>query len=82
MRACHKKSLGLIVLSGLALALFHVWSPGTTSGVDIQPRQRSEIHELLERKALNAISDYPDIAFNIKEDVAWCVSSQAYCYFV
>ncbi|XP_053174349.1 beta-1,4 N-acetylgalactosaminyltransferase 1a isoform X1 [Scomber japonicus] len=70
MRACHKKSLGLIVLSGLALALFHVWSPGTTSGVDIQPRQRSEIHELLERKALNAISDYPDIAFNIKEDVA------------
>ena len=49
MRACNKKSFGLIVISGLVLlALFHAWSPGTSSEVDIQPRQGSAIEKLLE----------------------------------
>lgn len=77
MRACYKKSLGLIVISGfLLLALFHVWSPGTISGVDIRPRQGSAIEKLLEWKFQDAVSDYHDIAYHINEDVAWCVISQ------
>ncbi|XP_067448302.1 beta-1,4 N-acetylgalactosaminyltransferase 1a isoform X2 [Thunnus thynnus] len=71
MRACNKKSFGLIVISGLVLlALFHAWSPGTSSEVDIQPRQGSTIEKLLEEKIRKTISGYPNIAYHIKEDVA------------
>lgn len=70
-----KKRLVLIVISGLLLlvALFHAWRPGTSSGVDIRPRLGSAIEKILIEKIQDSISDYQDISYNIKEDVAWWV---------
>lgn len=71
MRARHKKCLGLIFASGvLLLGLFHAWSPGTSSEVDIQPRQGSAIKELLSEKIQRIISGQDDIPYHVKKDVA------------
>ncbi|XP_037629966.1 beta-1,4 N-acetylgalactosaminyltransferase 1a [Sebastes umbrosus] len=70
MRASCKKCLGLLLVSGLLLALFHVWRPGTSSVVDIRPRQGDLMKKLFEAKIQDTISGYHDIAYHIKEDVA------------
>lgn len=76
MHIISKKCFGLILVSGLLLlALLHVWD-ARTSRNDIQQRQK-----LLEGK-IPHISAYGDIAYHIKEDVAWCVISQNICYFI
>lgn len=76
MRASCKKCLGLLLVSGLLLALFHVWRPGTSSVVDIRPRQGDLMKKLFEAKIQDTVSGYHDIAYHIKEDVARCVISQ------
>lgn len=74
-----RKCLGLILASGLLLlALFYAWSPGTSSGVDIWQRQGRPVKKL-NAKMQDIISGNPDIAYHIKEDVAWCVMSQHVC---
>ncbi|XP_039657545.1 beta-1,4 N-acetylgalactosaminyltransferase 1a isoform X2 [Perca fluviatilis] len=70
MRANYKKCVGLILVSGLLLALFYAWSPGTSSGVDIRPRQEGLIKELIEGKIRDPFSGNHDIAYHIKDDVA------------
>ena len=70
MRATFKKCLVLILLGGLLLALFHAWSPGTGSAVDIRPRQGGLLKKLIEEKTRDTIGGYHDIAYTIKEDVA------------
>lgn len=83
MRSSYKKCLGLILISGLLmLALFHAYSPGTGSVVDIRPRQGSPIQKLIDGKIRDTVSGYNDIAYNIKEDVAWYVNSRHVRYFV
>lgn len=81
MRIASKKCFGLTLVSGLLLlALLHVWNARTsrpqTSTNDIQQRRK-----LLEGK-IPDINAYRDIAYHIKEDVAWCVMSQNIYYFV
>ncbi|XP_035512832.1 beta-1,4 N-acetylgalactosaminyltransferase 1a [Morone saxatilis] len=71
MRTTCKKSLVMILVCGLLLLVFfHYWSPGTSSAVDIQPRQRSPINNLLDVKIQDIISGYSDVPYHIKEDVA------------
>ncbi|XP_068997275.1 beta-1,4 N-acetylgalactosaminyltransferase 1a isoform X2 [Embiotoca jacksoni] len=71
MNWTYKKSLGLILAGGLLLlVLFGSWSSWTSSGVDIWPRQGSPIKKLLSGKITDTNSDYDDIAYNVKEDVA------------
>ncbi|XP_044067209.1 beta-1,4 N-acetylgalactosaminyltransferase 1a [Siniperca chuatsi] len=71
MRTTYTKCLGLILVSGLLLlVLFYAHSPGTSSVVDIRPRQGSPIKKLLDEKIQDTISGYHDIAYHIKEDVA------------
>ncbi|XP_028439933.1 beta-1,4 N-acetylgalactosaminyltransferase 1a isoform X1 [Perca flavescens] len=70
MRANYKKFVGLILVSGLLLGLFYAWSPGTSSGVDIRPRQEGLIKELIEGKIRDPFSGNRDIAYHIKDDVA------------
>lgn len=83
MRTSYKKCLGLVLVSGLLLlALFNAYSPGTGSVVDIRPRQGSPMQKLIDGIIRDTISGHNDIAYNIKEDVAWCVNSQRVCYFV
>ncbi|XP_070766188.1 beta-1,4 N-acetylgalactosaminyltransferase 1a [Enoplosus armatus] len=79
MRTKCKKCLGLILVSGLLLlALFHARSPGTSSVVDIRPRHGSPMKKLLDGKIRDTISDYHDIAYDVKEDVA-CRLAQNTC---
>ncbi|KAM4570406.1 beta-1,4 N-acetylgalactosaminyltransferase 1a [Fundulus diaphanus] len=54
----------------LLVALFTVWSPSRGLGVDVQPRQGSPIQKLFSVKIQHIMSDYSDISFQIKEDVA------------
>lgn len=77
MRTTYKKCLSLILISVLLLlALFYASSPGTSSVVDIRPRQDSPLKKLLDGKIGDTISGYRDIPYHIKEEVAWCVISQ------
>ncbi|XP_010746142.2 beta-1,4 N-acetylgalactosaminyltransferase 1a isoform X2 [Larimichthys crocea] len=73
MRTTCKKCLGLILVIGLLLlayCYFHALSPGTSSAVDIKLRHGSPVERLLNGKNRDIISDYHDIAYQIKEDVA------------
>ncbi|XP_073326150.1 beta-1,4 N-acetylgalactosaminyltransferase 1a [Pagrus major] len=72
MRFTYKKCLGPLLVSGLTLlALFYAWSPGTSSVVDVRPRQGSPLQKLLNETILGIVSGYHnDIAYHIKEDVA------------
>ncbi|XP_054465279.1 beta-1,4 N-acetylgalactosaminyltransferase 1a isoform X2 [Anoplopoma fimbria] len=70
MPATYKKCFGLLLIGGLLLFLFFAWSPGTSSGVDIQRRQGGLIQKLLQGKIQETLSGYNDIAYHIKEDVA------------
>uniref|UniRef100_A0A3Q1GYM9 Beta-1,4 N-acetylgalactosaminyltransferase n=2 Tax=Acanthochromis polyacanthus TaxID=80966 RepID=A0A3Q1GYM9_9TELE len=64
----------LILVGGILLVvLFYFWSPGTSSGVDIRPRQSSPLKNLFSGK----IGD-SDIPYHIKEDVA-CRLAQNTC---
>lgn len=78
MRATFKKCFGLLLVSGLLVALFRTWYPGTSSGVDIQPRQEGLLKKILEGKIRETISAYQDIAYHIKDDVA-CHLAQNTC---
>ncbi|XP_034732914.1 beta-1,4 N-acetylgalactosaminyltransferase 1a [Etheostoma cragini] len=78
MRAKCKKCLGVSLVSGLLLALLYTWSPGTSSGVEIRPRQESLIREILKGKIQDTISDNHDIVYHIKDDVA-CRLAQNTC---
>ncbi|XP_031139620.1 beta-1,4 N-acetylgalactosaminyltransferase 1a [Sander lucioperca] len=78
MHANYKKCVGVILVSGLLLALFYAWGPGSSSGVDIRPRQEGLIKELLEGKFRDPISGNDDIAYHIKDDVA-CHLAQNTC---
>nr|XP_033486076.1 beta-1,4 N-acetylgalactosaminyltransferase 1a isoform X1 [Epinephelus lanceolatus] len=69
MRVTKKKCV-ILVTGLLSFALFCAWSPGTSSGVDIRPGQRGHIEKLLEEKIRDTISDYHDIAYHLKDDVA------------
>ena len=84
MRVTIKKCLGPMLLTGLTLlALFYAWSPGASSSVDVRPRQRSPLQKLLHETIQGIISvHHNDIAYHIKEDVAWCVITQHVCSFV
>lgn len=74
MRATCKKCLGLIFLGGLLLiALFRGWGSLTSSGVDIRLTQESPMKKLLDESINKTISGYADIAYHVKEDVAWWV---------
>ncbi|XP_040009086.1 beta-1,4 N-acetylgalactosaminyltransferase 1a isoform X2 [Xiphias gladius] len=71
MRITNKKCLGLIFIGvGGLLALFHAWSPGSSSRVDIRSRQRSRIKTLLEWKIQDITRGYREIAYHIKEEVS------------
>uniref|UniRef100_UPI0037E9639A beta-1,4 N-acetylgalactosaminyltransferase 1a n=1 Tax=Semicossyphus pulcher TaxID=241346 RepID=UPI0037E9639A len=71
MRATLKRCVGLIVVSGLLMfALFHTWSPGSSSEVDIGPRKWSAINTLLHGKIQGIAKGYQDIPYHIKPDVA------------
>lgn len=71
MRTPHKKCLGLILISGLLLLfLFYGWSPGTSSVVDIQPKEWSKIKKLLRQRFQDSSSDFQDIPYHINEDMA------------
>ncbi|XP_022597639.1 beta-1,4 N-acetylgalactosaminyltransferase 1-like isoform X2 [Seriola dumerili] len=79
MHKTSKKCLGLIFVSIVGLlALYHVWCPGSSSEVDIQPRQGGTIKELLDGKIRDITSAYNDITYHIKEDVA-CLLAQNTC---
>lgn len=72
---------GLKVIPFLALlliVLYYFWSPSNTLGVAIQPRQGSRIQKLLIEKSQSIITDYSDIPYKIKENVARC---QYYYFF-
>ncbi|KAF7664559.1 hypothetical protein LDENG_00172560 [Lucifuga dentata] len=70
MRVISTKYVGLLLVAELLLLLlFHAWCPGTSSGVNIQPKLHNSIQKLLMEKTIHAISGYPDIAYHIKEDV-------------
>ncbi|XP_034552387.1 beta-1,4 N-acetylgalactosaminyltransferase 1a isoform X2 [Notolabrus celidotus] len=82
MRATCKRSLGLILVGGfLLIALFYVWSPGSSSRVDIRPKQWSPVIKHLHGKIQNIASLYHDIPYHIKEDVA-CRLAQNTCVCV
>ncbi|XP_074537856.1 beta-1,4 N-acetylgalactosaminyltransferase 1a [Halichoeres trimaculatus] len=71
MRASYKRCCGLILLVGfLLMALCHVWSPGSSSRVDIWPKELGPIDSHLNGKIRNIASAYRDIPYHIKEDVA------------
>ncbi|XP_018521549.1 beta-1,4 N-acetylgalactosaminyltransferase 1a [Lates calcarifer] len=74
MRYTYKKCLGrffvIVGVGAVSLALFHACSPGSSSGVDIRPRQGSPITALLKGKIQGIISGDEDIAYHIKEEVA------------
>ncbi|XP_034027379.1 beta-1,4 N-acetylgalactosaminyltransferase 1a [Thalassophryne amazonica] len=71
MRAKPKKCFVLMLVGAvLLLALFHTWSPGNSSDVDIQPRWGKAIEKLLREKTADSVSDYNDIAYHIKETIA------------
>ncbi|XP_038578497.1 beta-1,4 N-acetylgalactosaminyltransferase 1a isoform X1 [Micropterus salmoides] len=79
MRTTYKKCLSLILISVLLLlALFYASSPGTSSVVDIRPRQDSPLKKLLDGKIGDTISGYRDIPYHIKEEVA-CRLAQNTC---
>ncbi|XP_032430299.1 beta-1,4 N-acetylgalactosaminyltransferase 1a isoform X1 [Xiphophorus hellerii] len=64
---------GLKVIPFLALlliVLYYFRSPSNTLGVNIQPRQGSRIQKLLIEKSQSIITDYSDIPYKIKENVA------------
>lgn len=73
-----------MLLTGLTLlALFYAWSPGTSSVVDVWPRQGNQLQKLLDETNQGIISGHHnDIAYHIKEDVARCVITQRICSFV
>uniref|UniRef100_A0A672YDC1 Beta-1,4 N-acetylgalactosaminyltransferase n=1 Tax=Sphaeramia orbicularis TaxID=375764 RepID=A0A672YDC1_9TELE len=81
MRARYKKVVGLILVSGLAVTLFHTWSHSTSSEVDIQPRLGTPLKELLQRIHRDNISDSQVDGYHIKEDVA-CRLGQNACVCV
>lgn len=71
MRPTCKKCLGLIVVSGLlVVVLFHSWNAGTSLTVDIRPRQEDLIKTRFSGKIGDTTSDYHDIDYHVKENVA------------
>ncbi|KAM9855796.1 beta-1,4 N-acetylgalactosaminyltransferase 1a isoform 2-T3 [Aulostomus maculatus] len=86
MRRSYKKCFGLIGISGLLLLLvplFNTWKPGPSSAFNIGPRQRgwgateNSWRKFLERKTQDSISDYHNISYHIKEDVACRLTKNA-----
>ncbi|XP_068182095.1 beta-1,4 N-acetylgalactosaminyltransferase 1a [Antennarius striatus] len=79
MRSTVKKSLGLILVSGLLLAaVFNGKNYLFSSTVDIQLTQESPVKKLLQEKIQELSREHHDIAYHIKEDVA-CRLAQNTC---
>lgn len=72
MHSIRKNGLKLFLVAGLLL-MFYFWSLWTCPAVDIRPRRGSSIQKLLTGKTGDILIAYPDIAYRIKENVAWCV---------
>ncbi|XP_054905811.1 beta-1,4 N-acetylgalactosaminyltransferase 1a isoform X3 [Poeciliopsis prolifica] len=59
-----------LLLIVLPAVLYYFWSPTNTSGVNIQARQSSRIQKLLIEKSQGIMTNYSDIPYKIKENVA------------
>ncbi|MED6258508.1 hypothetical protein ATANTOWER_008371 [Ataeniobius toweri] len=75
----YRQCLKVMLFSVLLLvALFNLWSPASSLGVDIRPRQGSPIQKLLSGKIQQIMSDYSEITYKVKENVA-CQLAQNAC---
>ncbi|XP_038138920.1 beta-1,4 N-acetylgalactosaminyltransferase 1-like isoform X3 [Cyprinodon tularosa] len=71
MHVSYKRCCKWVLVLGLLLGtLFHFWGPSSDLEEDLRPRRGSAIQALLSGKIYHIMSDYSEIPYKVKENVA------------
>ncbi|XP_015233467.1 PREDICTED: beta-1,4 N-acetylgalactosaminyltransferase 1-like isoform X2 [Cyprinodon variegatus] len=71
MHVSYKRCCKWVLVLGLLLGtLFHFWGPSSNLEEDLRPRRGSAIQALLSGKIYHIMSDYSEIPYKVKENVA------------